>query len=105
MGINNQVTWCRVLIANPCLERRLEPPGESLAVWRDGHRLLDLPLEERLQEEEGGRAEAEREDAEDGRGRAAVARAPAVAAASRGLWRTGRGLKYVKLMLISRIVC
>ena len=58
---------------------------ESVAVGRDGHRVLDLLLEERLPDEQDGDAEDEEEDAEDRRGHAAVPRVLAVAAPLRGL--------------------
>ena len=35
------------------LKRRLEPSCEAVAVGCDGHRLLDLPLQEWLEEKQG----------------------------------------------------
>ena len=71
------------------LKGRPEPSGEAVAVGRDGHRRVNLPLQEGLEEEQGDRAQDEERQAEEGRGRAAVARVPAVTASSRG--PAGRG--------------
>ena len=67
------------------LKRGLEPSGEAVAVGRDGHRRLYLPFQDRLEEEQGDNAEDDEEEAEDGRGRAAVPRVPVVTASLRGL--------------------
>ena len=80
------------------LERGLEPSVEAVAVGRDGHRLLYLPLQERLEEEQRDDAQDEEEEAEDGRGRAAVPRVLAVAASTRGIG-VARGLKSRKYWL------
>ena len=90
--MRTNIEWRSSVLSDESLDWRDEPGVEPVAIWRDGHRVLDLLLEERLPDEQDGDAEDEEEDAEDRRGRAAVPRVLAVAAPLRRLG-TGRRLQ------------